>query len=1005
MEVIPSCCAYNYVVTAHKPTSVSHSAVGHFTAPEDLNLIISKSTRLEIHKLTPQGLQGCLDVPIFGRISVVKLFRPRGERKDLLFLLTERYRFCVLEFNEAKRELITRAHGDVADKVGRPCEAGQIGIIDPDCRLIGLHLYDGHFKIIPIVDGALQEAFNVRLDELKVLDLAFLHGCAVPTLAVLFEDTKEQRHIKTYQVSVKDKELRDGPWSEACLDSGSSLVVPVRNTSGAVVIGEQAAIYLSDSSVCSASIKPTMVKAFASVGDDGSRYLLGDYLGNLFLLVLEGSDGLVNTLKLEPLGKTSQASTLSYLDNGFVFVGSCFGDSQLVRLHAQPVEGSSPDNYVEVLDTMTNLGPIVDFCVVDLDRQGQGQVVTCSGGGADGSLRIIRNGIGFLEQASVELPGMKGIWSLRKNYADAYDTYLVMAFVGETRVLGMNADDELDEADISGFDSAAQTLWCGNMLHDQIVQVTDKELRILNAETKQAVSNWAPPEGKRIIVVNGNASQVCVATNAGNVVLLRVENGSVVEVGHTKIEGEVSCLDLSPIGANSDSANLLTIGTWSMKIHLLSLPDLQVIGSHDLGGEVMPRSVLLATFEDKPYLLCGLGDGTLLSYHIEEGLLTNRKKLALGTKPITLREFKARGMSHAMMGIQDPKDSVRLLDDQTFETLDVFKLNVYEMACSVSSMKLSDDTAEYFAVGTALAPPEELEPTKGRILLFQVHNGKLQLISQKETRGAVYNLNPFHGKLLAGINSRVQLYKWEQQDDGSRQLVPECSHAGHVLVLFVDVRGDFILIGDLMKSMQLLLYKPDENKLELRARDYNPSWMSAATFLDNDVYLGAENNYNLYTVRKNDEVAEEEMRSRLQVVGGYHLGDFVNRFQSGSLVMRMPDSALSNVPTKIYGSISGAVGVIASIGAEHYEMLAKVQIALTKVISGVGGLEHKEYRSFQTPFSKNTAASQGFIDGDLVEQILDLPVEGRDAVFAELKGEIDPETVLQFVEELSRTLH
>lgn len=111
-------------------------------------------------------------------------------------------------------------------------------------------------------------------------------------------------------------------------------------------------------------------------------------------------------------------------------------------------------------------------------------------------------------------------------------------------------------------------------------------------------------------------------------------------------------------------------------------------------------------------------------------------------------------------------------------------------------MKLNDDTAEYFVVGTALAPPEELEPTKGRILLFQVHNGKLQLISQKETRGAVYNINPFHGKLLAGINSRVQLYKWEQQDDGSRQLVPECSHAGHVLVLFVDVRGDFILIGE-----------------------------------------------------------------------------------------------------------------------------------------------------------------------------------------------------------------
>ena len=52
------------------------------------------------------------------------------------------------------------------------------------------------------------------------------------------------------------------------------------------------------------------------------------------------------------------------------------------------------------------------------------------------------------------------------------------------------------------------------------------------------------------------------------------------------------------------------------------------------------------------------------------------------------------------------------MDDQTFETLDVFKLNVHEMACSVTSITLDDDTNEYFAVGTALVPPEELEPSK-----------------------------------------------------------------------------------------------------------------------------------------------------------------------------------------------------------------------------------------------------------------------------------------------------
>lgn len=32
---------WNYVVTAHKPTNVTHSCVGNFTGPQELNLIIA----------------------------------------------------------------------------------------------------------------------------------------------------------------------------------------------------------------------------------------------------------------------------------------------------------------------------------------------------------------------------------------------------------------------------------------------------------------------------------------------------------------------------------------------------------------------------------------------------------------------------------------------------------------------------------------------------------------------------------------------------------------------------------------------------------------------------------------------------------------------------------------------------------------------------------------------------------------------------------------------------
>lgn len=48
----------------------------------------------------PLALQGVIDVPIYGRIASLQLFRPKDAAKDLIFLLTEKYKFCVLEYNQ-----------------------------------------------------------------------------------------------------------------------------------------------------------------------------------------------------------------------------------------------------------------------------------------------------------------------------------------------------------------------------------------------------------------------------------------------------------------------------------------------------------------------------------------------------------------------------------------------------------------------------------------------------------------------------------------------------------------------------------------------------------------------------------------------------------------------------------------------------------------------------------------------------------------------------------------
>jgi hypothetical protein len=67
-----------------------------------------------------------------------------------------------------------------------------------------------------------------------------------------------------------------------------------------------------------------------------------------------------------------------------------------------------------------------------------------------------------------------------------------------------------------------------------------------------------------------------------------------------------------------------------------------------------------------------------------------------------------------------------------------------------------------------------------------------------------------------------------------------------------------------MRSIQLLAYKAEEGTLEGRARDFKPHWMTAVAALDDDVYLGAENSYNLFALRKNGDAAADEDRSRLE---------------------------------------------------------------------------------------------------------------------------------------------
>jgi DNA damage-binding protein 1 len=115
------------------------------------------------------------------------------------------------------------------------------------------------------------------------------------------------------------------------------------------------------------------------------------------------------------------------------------------------------------------------------------RLLTISAGAfKEGSLRIIRNGIGIQEHASIDLHGIKGMWPLRMGLSKEFDNTLVLSFVQQTRVLSLNGD-EVSETEISGFQSDCQSFYCGNVAHNQVVQVTSVSARLIAPDTKQLI--------------------------------------------------------------------------------------------------------------------------------------------------------------------------------------------------------------------------------------------------------------------------------------------------------------------------------------------------------------------------------------------------------------------------------------------------------------------------------------------------------------------------------------
>lgn len=92
--------------------------------------------------------------------------------------------------------------------------------------------------------------------------------------------------------------------------------------------------------------------------------------------------------------------------------------------------------------------------------------------------------------------------------------------------------------------------------------------------------------------------QVLLATGGGHLVYLEIGDGVLNEVKYAKLDYDISCLDINPIGESPNYSNIAAVGMWTdISVRIYSLPDLNLITKEQLGGEIIPRSVLMCSFE------------------------------------------------------------------------------------------------------------------------------------------------------------------------------------------------------------------------------------------------------------------------------------------------------------------------------------------------------------------------------------------------------------------------
>uniref|UniRef100_K3WCM5 Cleavage/polyadenylation specificity factor A subunit C-terminal domain-containing protein n=1 Tax=Globisporangium ultimum (strain ATCC 200006 / CBS 805.95 / DAOM BR144) TaxID=431595 RepID=K3WCM5_GLOUD len=302
----------------------------------------------------------------------------------------------------------------------------------------------------------------------------------------------------------------------------------------------------------------------------------------------------------------------------------------------------------------------------------------------------------------------------------------------------------------------------------------------------------------------------------------------------------------------------------------------------------------------------------------------------------------------------------------SFKVMYLYDSSLMKEEVSSISQEWHKRKRPYVVIGTGYVGPHgEDESGRGRLLLYELdyaqyvnHSGstsgklpKLRLVFIKEHRqGAISMVSQLGPYVIAAVGSKLIVYEFK-----SEQLIGCAFYDAQMFIVSISIVKDFIMYGDIYKSVHFLRWKEKQRQLVLLAKDYEPLAVSATEFNLFEkrlALLAVDMEENLHVMQFAPNDIESRGGQRLLRTGDFHLG-----VQVSSMFRKLVSPLNRSSPVtyvNILGSSEGGISALIPVSERVFRRLFTLQNVMINTLPQNCALNPRDFRTIKTNSTRHS---------------------------------------------------